>query len=153
MSFFILNISLSSSSHWLLEVDCDNNSNFFQIRTFNTYNINNCNEKKQYCGEYTNLIHHSIFHKNKEIHNDCKLMGRNLEYNLTPVNMGGSSYDTTPYFILNLSIDGRNVIKEVPLYPSPIYKKSFWGLKISSIIGFFSFPDKTLFLTTRSLAK
>ena len=39
----------------------------------------------------------------------------------------------TPEGIFNLLIDNRTVIKDLPLFPSPLYNKSLWGLKISSI--------------------
>ena len=133
LSFLILSIILPNSPYWLLEIDCDNESNFFEIRTFNTYNINNCSNENDMCGEYINLMHYSIFHENKMIEDKCDLIGRKLEYSLIPVNMAGSSYDITPHFVLNLIIDNRTVIEDLPLFPSPIYDKSLWGLKISSI--------------------
>ena len=34
---------------------------------------------------------------------------------------------------MNLSIDDRLVIQDLPLSPSPRYSQIFWGLKISSI--------------------
>ena len=131
--FYLLSITLANSPYWLLEIDCDNNSNFFEIRTLNTYNISNCDNNDSYCGEYINLMYYSIFQKNILISDKCELLSRKLEYSLVPVNMTGSSYDSTPHFVLNLIVDDRSVINDLPLFPSPIYNKTLWGLKISSV--------------------
>lgn len=133
LSFYILSTSLANNPYWLLEIDCDYSSNFFEVRTQNTYNISNCDNNDSHCGEYINLMYHSIFHENIIISDACELIGRKLEYSLVPVNMAGSSYDSTPHFVLNLIVDDRNVINDLPLYPSPLYNKNLWGLKISSI--------------------
>ena len=129
----IFQIILSSSPHWLIEFDCEKDLNFFEIHTLNTYNLNNCDFNQSICGEYINLMYHSVFHNNKVHSGECELQSRKIEYSLKPVNMAGSIYDSTPHFIINLKIDNREVIKELPLFPSPLYDKSLWGLKIASI--------------------
>ena len=67
--FFIIlfNLNLASSPHWLIEFDCENELSFFEIRTLNTYNLNNCNPENNQCGEYINLMHYSIFHENIKV--------------------------------------------------------------------------------------
>tara|TARA_Y100001970_G_scaffold214030_1_gene261671 strand:- start:1218 stop:1877 length:660 start_codon:yes stop_codon:yes gene_type:complete len=135
-SFFciiLFNLNLASSPHWLIEFDCENELSFFEIRTLNTYNLNNCSPENNQCGEYINLMHYSIFHENKVYSDFCNIGGRELKYSLKPINMTGSIYDLTPHFILNLTIDNRTVIQDLPLFPSPLYDQVFWGLKISSI--------------------
>ena len=131
--FVLFSFGISNTPHWLVEIDCEENLKFFEIRTLNTYNLDNCSNKDSNCGEYINLMHHSIFHNNKPISNQCDIGGRLLEYSLVPVNMAGSVYDLTPHFVFNLLIDNRKVIQDLPLFPSPLYDKSLWGLKISSI--------------------
>ena len=132
-SIILFGLNLASNPHWLVEFDCEDRLNFFEMHTLNTYNLNNCNPQDSQCGEYLNLMHYSIFHENKIYSNDCKIGGRKLEYSLEPVNMAGSVYDSTPHFILNISIDNRVVIQNLPLFPSPLYSQIFWGLKILSI--------------------
>ena len=129
----IISIAYSNKPHWLVEVDCEDSLNFFKVHTLNTYNINNCEPEDSNCGEYINLMHYSIFHENETFSNECEIGLRKLKYRFSPVNMSGSAYDSTPHFIFNLLIDGRPVIKDLPLFPSPLYNKSLWGLKISSI--------------------
>ena len=129
----LISICYSNNPHWLIEFDCENNLNFFELHTLNTYNINNCTANDENCGEYVNLMYYSIFQNNKIYADECEVGARKLEYSLTPVNMAGSKYDLTPHFIFNLLIDGRSVIKDLPLFPSPLYNKSLWGLKVSSI--------------------
>ena len=122
-----------SSPHWLMKADCEDDLNFFEIRTLNTYNLNNCTPKDRGCGEYVNLMYYSIFNENEIYSNVCSIGGRQLEYILKPVNMSGSSYDLTPHFTLNLIIDDRLVIQDLPLFPSPLYNSIFWGLKVESV--------------------
>ena len=129
----MINISYSNNPHWLIEIDCEDNMNFFELHTLNTYNINNCKPEDSVCGEYINLMYYSIFQENKTYTNECDVGLRKIRYSLSPVNMSGSAYDSTPHFIFNLLIDNRPVIQDLPLFPSPLYSKSFWGLKISSI--------------------
>ena len=134
--FFSLILSqfiLSNNFHWLVEIDCDKHLNFFEIRTFNTYNLDNCTADNDKCGEYINLLYYSLSHNNQVYHNTCEVDGRNLEFSFKPINMTGSIYDLTPHFIVNLEIDNRIVIQDLPIYPSPLYDKTLWGLKISSI--------------------
>tara|TARA_Y100001970_G_C14001432_1_gene733606 strand:+ start:71 stop:709 length:639 start_codon:yes stop_codon:yes gene_type:complete len=123
----------ANNPNWLVEIDCENELNFFEMHTLNTYNINNCKPENSYCGEYINLMHYSIFHNNEEYMGECNIGLRKISYSLSPVNMSGSSYDSTPHFIFNLFIDNRSVIQNLPLFPSPLYNKSLWGLKVSSI--------------------
>ena len=91
----------SNNPHWLIEIDCEKDLNFFEIHSLNTYNLNNCDFNKSVCGEYINLMHYSVFHENKAYSNECELQGRKLEYSLVPVNMAGSVYDSTPHFIFS----------------------------------------------------
>ena len=133
LSCCLASIALSNSPHWLVEIDCEDNLNFFEIHTLNTYNLRDCNPTKSSCGEYINLMYHSIFYNNLTYSDKCNIGGRILEYSLVPVNMAGSIYDSTPHFVFNLLIDNREVVKDLPLFPSPLYDKSLWGLKILSI--------------------
>ena len=82
--FFIslLSLNLATNPHWLIEFDCEEKLNFFEIRTLNTYNLNNCSPKNSQCGEYVNLVHYSIFHENKIYSSDCQIGGRELKYSL-----------------------------------------------------------------------
>ena len=128
-----LSFKFSSSPHWLIEIDCDKSLNFFELRTFNAYNLLNCDKTKNICGEYINLMFYSIFNNEDALIDYCEIGNRKIKYSLKPVNMSGSKYDTTPHFLLDLSIDNRLVVKEVPLFPSPVYAKELWGLKLSSI--------------------
>ena len=122
-----------STPHWLIEVDCEDRLNFFEVHTLNTYNLNNCTSKDKECGEYINLMYYSIFNENQIYSNTCNIGGRELEYIFKPVNMSGSSYDLTPHFTLDLIIDNRLVNQDLPLFPSPLYNSIFFGLKIESI--------------------
>ena len=132
-SLFVISLFFASNPHWLIEFDCESDLNFFEINTLNTYNLNNCNSENRLCGDYINLMHYSIFHENKIYADYCDIAGREIKYILKPVNMAGSVYDSTPHFILYMSIDNRTVIKDLPLFPSPQYNQNFWGLKVSSI--------------------
>ena len=132
-SLSLINISFSNNPHWLVEIDCQDSLNFFELHTLNTYNLNNCESEDMKCGEYINLMYYSIFNNNQIYTDQCEIRSRKIEYSLVPVNMAGSLYDLTPHFIFNLIVDNRIVIKELPLFPSPLYNKSLWGLKISSI--------------------
>ena len=129
----LISLSYSNNPHWLIEFDCENNLNFFELHTLNTYNINSCSSNDRNCGEYINLAYYSIFNNNEVYANECEIGSRKIKYSLTPVNMAGSKYDLTPHFIFNLLIDDKPAIKDLPLFPSPLYNKSLWGLKVSSV--------------------
>ena len=131
--FILLGVSFSSNPHWLVEIDCEDNLNFFELHTLNTYNLSECNPSNSLCGEYINLMHYSIFYNNKIYSNHCEVGSRLIEYSLTPVNMAGSTYDLTPHFIINITVDKQKVIEDLPLFPSPLYNKSLWGLKFASV--------------------
>ena len=134
--FFFLLIShfaLCGNFHWLIEVDCDDDLNFFEISTLNTYNLSNCTPNDSKCGEYINLKYYSTLHKNQIYFGTCDVDGRKLEYTLKPINMSDSIYDLTPHFAITLKIDNRLVVQDLTIYPSPLYDKILWGLKISSI--------------------
>lgn len=124
---------LANSFNWLIEIDCDDDLNFFEIRTLNTYNLSNCNSKYSKCGEYINLEYYSSTNNNLSYVGNCELDNREIEYILNPINMSDSVYDLTPHFTVNLKIDKRTVIQDLPIFPSPLYDKILWGLKVSSI--------------------
>ncbi len=126
-------LKISSSPHWLIEFDCEKSLNFFELKTLNTYNLKNCNQSEKTCGEYINLMYHSIFNNDNKIIDYCEIGNRKIKVSLKPVNMSGSKYDSTPHFLIDFFIDNKQVIKELPLFPSPIYSKVLWGLKVSSI--------------------
>ena len=130
---FISQLALCSNFNWLVEIDCDDDLNFFEIRTLNTYSLSNCMPNDSKCGEYLNLEHYSTIHNNEVYFSVCSIEGREIEYALTPINMSDSAYDLTPHFTINLKIDNRSVIQNLPIYPSPLYDKTLWGLKVSSI--------------------
>ena len=132
-SFFLISINLSNTLHWLAEIDCEENLNLFEIRTLNTYNLNQCEPTHNNCGEYINLMSYSIFHNNQSIEGECYLSGRKIQYLLRPANLSNSEYDTTPHFLINLFIDDHQVLRNLPIFPSPIYNQILWGLKVSSI--------------------
>ena len=74
--FILFSFGISNTPHWLLEIDCEEDLKFFEIRTLNTYNLDNCSNKDSNCGEYINLMYHSIFHNNEPISNQCDIGGR-----------------------------------------------------------------------------
>tara|TARA_Y100000996_G_scaffold328403_1_gene264492 strand:- start:2238 stop:2585 length:348 start_codon:yes stop_codon:yes gene_type:complete len=47
--------------------------------------------------------------------------------------MSDSVYDLTPHVTVDVKIDNRTVIQDLPIFPSPFYDKILWGLKVSSI--------------------
>ena len=48
----IFQFILANNFNWLVEIDCDDDLNFFEIRTLNTYNLSNCNSKYSKWGVY-----------------------------------------------------------------------------------------------------
>ncbi len=133
LPLIVFHLILSNNFQWLVEIDCDKKLNFFEIRTLNTHNLDNCTAADSKCGEYINLSYYSVHNKNQIYHNICEIDERNLDFSLKPINMAGSVYDLTPYFSINLKIDNRIVVQDLPIYPSPLYDKILWGLKISSL--------------------
>ena len=129
----IFQFILANNFNWLVEIDCDDDLNFFEIRTLNTYNLSNCNSDNSKCGEYINLEYYSTIHNNLSYIGNCELEDRKIEYILTPINMSDSVYDLTPHFTVDVKIDNRTVIQDLPIFPSPFYDKILWGLKVSSI--------------------
>ena len=129
----LFSLKISSSPHWLIDFNCEQSLNFFELKTLNTYNLKNCSKSDKMCGEYINLMYYSIFNNDKKIIDYCEIGNREIKFSLKPVNMSGSKYDSTPHFLIDLFIDNKLVIKELPLFPSPIYSRALWGLKVSSI--------------------
>ncbi len=132
-SLIISQCILSNNFNWLVEIDCDDDLNFFEIRTLNTYNLSNCNSLDSNCGEYINLEYYAAINMNQNYWGSCDIKGREINYILAPINMSDSVYDLTPHFTVNIKIDNRSVIQDLPIYPSPLYDKNLWGLKVSSI--------------------
>ena len=130
---FLLDITFSNTRHWLVDVDCEESLNFFQIQTLNTYNLSRCSPENLKCGEYINLASYSAFHNNESIDGHCQLESRTIKYSLIPVNLSNSIYDMTPHFLVNISIDERSVINDLPLFPNATYNQILWGLKVNSI--------------------
>ena len=44
--FILSSLGVSNTPHWLVEIDCESDLRFFEVRTLNTYNLDNCSSNR-----------------------------------------------------------------------------------------------------------